>query len=159
MLRWTRLVVRPSRSYLRRRCRGSERRTGTTALVSTSLPRAGLQRTWGTECRASSGARRQVGSTTPVNQDDADRDAASSEGGTASENGNSAEEGCETSDSAEVDSEELPFPRLGWSPGSFGARALRPSRRRKPGEPVGRTKPPKTEEDYWLESGVWEDGK
>ena len=55
--------------------------------------------------------------------------------------------------------EEAPFPRLGWSPGSFGARALRPSRARKPGQPVGRTKPPKTEEDYWLAAGVYDDPK
>ena len=48
--------------------------------------------------------------------------------------------------------ENAPFPRLGWSPGSFGARALRKSRARKPGEPTGRTKPKKTEEDYWLEA-------
>ena len=32
------------------------------------------------------------------------------------------------------------------------ARALRKSRARKPGEPTGRTKPKKTEEDYWLEA-------
>ncbi len=55
--------------------------------------------------------------------------------------------------------EDAPFPRLGWSPGSFGARALRPSRARKPGQPVGRTKPPKTEEDYWLAAGVYDDPK
>ena len=56
----------------------------------------------------------------------------------------------------EIDSEEAPFPRLGWSPGSFGARALRPSRKRKPGEPTGRTKPPRTENDYWHEAGVYD---
>ena len=48
--------------------------------------------------------------------------------------------------------ETSPFPRLGWSPGSFGARALRKSKARKPGEATGRTKPKKTEEDYWMEA-------
>ena len=50
------------------------------------------------------------------------------------------------------DMETSPFPRLGWSPGSFGARALRKSIARKPGEATGRTKPKKTEEDYWMEA-------
>lgn len=50
------------------------------------------------------------------------------------------------------DMETSPFPRLGWSPGSFGARALRKSKARKPGEATGRTKPKKTEEDYWMEA-------
>lgn len=64
-------------------------------------------------------------------------------------------------DGAEGDGgdEELPFPRIGWTPGSFGARALRPSRKRRPGEATGRTKPPRTENDYWHEAGVYNDPK
>ena len=50
------------------------------------------------------------------------------------------------------DLNEAPFPRIGWSPGSFGARALRRSKARLPGEPTGRTKPKRAEEDYWLEA-------
>ena len=50
------------------------------------------------------------------------------------------------------DFNEAPFPRIGWSPGSFGARALRKSKARLPGEPTGRTKPKRAEEDYWLEA-------
>ena len=55
-------------------------------------------------------------------------------------------------DNDNMDMEGTPFPKLGWSPGSFGSRALRKSTARKPGEPTGRTKPKKTEEDYWLEA-------
>ena len=50
------------------------------------------------------------------------------------------------------DIEEMPFPRIGWTPGSFGTRALRKSIKRKPGEPTGRTAPKRAEEDFWLEA-------
>ena len=50
---------------------------------------------------------------------------------------------------------DAPWPKIGWSPGSFGVRALRPSRKRRPGEAVGRTKPKKTEEDFWLEANAY----
>lgn len=63
--------------------------------------------------------------------------------------------GDNTDDNHRDGDDETPFPRIGWTPGSFGARALRPSRKRKPGEPTGRTKPPRTENDYWHEAGVY----
>jgi hypothetical protein len=61
-------------------------------------------------------------------------------------------------DNSEED-DEAPFPRIGWTPGSLGARALRPSRKRGPGEATGRTKPPRWENDYWHEAGVYDDPK
>ena len=57
----------------------------------------------------------------------------------------------------EEDGEDAPFPRIGWTPGSLGARALRPSRKRGPGQATGRTKPPRWENDYWHEAGVFND--
>jgi enamine deaminase RidA (YjgF/YER057c/UK114 family) len=45
---------------------------------------------------------------------------------------------------------------LKWSPGSFGARALRPSRARKRGQSVGRSgKLPPSEDEVWFKSGVY----
>lgn len=49
------------------------------------------------------------------------------------------------------------FPRLGWSPGSFGARAERPSKARKPGQAVGRSRRPNpTEDEVWFNSGLYD---
>ena len=49
------------------------------------------------------------------------------------------------------------FPRLGWSPGSFGTRALQPSRKRKLDQAVGRSgKPAPTEDEVWFASGMYD---
>ena len=49
------------------------------------------------------------------------------------------------------------FPRLGWSPGSFGARALRPSRKRKADQAVGRSgTPAPSEDEVWFKSGIYD---
>jgi hypothetical protein len=62
-----------------------------------------------------------------------------------------SDDDCEDED-GDDDLQDAPFPRIGWSPGSFGSRALRRSKARLPGEPTGRTKPKRAEEDYWLEA-------
>ena len=85
--------------------------------------------------------------------------AAEDSGGRASESGLRVDGEAEVSKEEDGGEEEMPFPRIGWTPGSFGARALRPSRKRRPGEPTGRTKPPRTENDYWHEAGVYNDPK
>ena len=64
------------------------------------------------------------------------------------------------SDTIELNLEETEenFPRLGWSPGSFGAAGERPSRMRKPGQSVGRSgKPAPTEDEVWFKNGLYDE--
>ena len=75
-------------------------------------------------------------------------------------NGDKEEEDDKDDDEIELNVEqtEANFPRLGWSPGSFGARALRPSVKRKPGQAVGRTgKFAPSEDEEWFKAGLYEE--